>query len=576
MTTHGALRRVTGFSERPAPAVGGSLADQLVRYLAAADISTYFGVPGGAIEPLFNALARAERDGLVRLIPMRSESGAAFAADGYFRATGRVAVCTCTTGPGISNLLTATMGAHADRIPMLVLTPQVTLRKQGRGALQESSSDGHDLTLMLAACTRYSSDVTHPEQLAYKLSRALWAARAAPGGPVHLSIPSDILAGRSDIALSPASLVVPLPHALDTGALDELVRTVLSASLPVFYVGDDAGSGAHALCGVARRLGGRVVSSPAGKRWVGHFDPAYKGVVGFSGHPEAREALAAADVVVTFGATFDELSTNAWTVFPGDVVTYSVDAHAAHAYRLPGVRPVIASTKQVIEAITERAPRTTQRVGAIMRTLRPPPETTQGAPDAPVHPSDLMRWLSMYLPPEVPVYVDAGNSFSWSTRDLRRPNPDTYRVAMGLATMCWAIGAVVGAAVAREGRVLCVCGDGSFLMSALELTVAVEQALPVTYVILNDSSLGMVRHGQRLAGAEPVAHDIAAVRFDALAAACGAHGIRVNTLAELEEVPLSWLASAEGGPCVIDVRIDREALPPMADRVLGLATGIPK
>ena len=106
-----------------------TLADQLVLALVAAEVTTYFGVPGGPIEPLFNALARQSERGRVRLIPMRSESGAGFAADGYFRQSGKMAVCTSTTGPGVSNLLTPIMSAHADRIPLLALTPQVALAK---------------------------------------------------------------------------------------------------------------------------------------------------------------------------------------------------------------------------------------------------------------------------------------------------------------------------------------------------------------------------------------------------------------------------------------------------------------
>jgi acetolactate synthase-1/2/3 large subunit len=106
--------------------------------------------------------------------------------------------------------------------------------------------------------------------------------------------------------------------------------------------------------------------------------------------------------------------------------------------------------------------------------------------------------------------------------------------------------------------------------------VAVEQRLPVTYVVLNDSALGMVRHGQKLAGAAPIAHEIAPVRFDQLARACGAHGIRVQRQDELEAVDAIWLEDDDSGPCVIDVRIDRDAVPPMADRVRGLAEGIPR
>jgi acetolactate synthase-1/2/3 large subunit len=135
---------------------------------------------------------------------------------------------------------------------------------------------------------------------------------------------------------------------------------------------------------------------------------------------------------------------------------------------------------------------------------------------------------------------------------------------------------VIGACVGRRRRTLCVTGDGSMLMSSLELTVAVEQQLPVTYIVLNDSGLGMVRHGQQLGGAEPIAHEITAVRFDELARACGASGRRVESFTELESLDRGFFGSDDGGPCVIDVNIDREAVPPMADRVRGLAAGVPK
>jgi acetolactate synthase I/II/III large subunit len=199
-----------------------------------------------------------------------------------------------------------------------------------------------------------------------------------------------------------------------------------------------------------------------------------------------------------------------------------------------------------------------------------------GAVDGPVHPSDLMTFLNAELADEVVVHVDTGNSFSWSTREMVRPNIDTYRVAMGLSTMAWAIGAALGAAVATNERTVCIVGDGSMLMSSLELTVAVQENLPVTYIVLNDAGLGMVKHGQRLAGAPSIAHEIGNIRFDLIARGCGAAGYRVESLEELRELPRAFLQSHERGPCVIDVVIDREAVPPMMDRVVGLQSGIPK
>jgi acetolactate synthase-1/2/3 large subunit len=560
----------------PRPRAFATLADELVSALAAAGVATYFGVPGGAIEPFFNALARGSAEGRLTIVPMRSEAGAAFAADGYYRQTGRLAASVVTAGPGISNLITATMSAHADRIPFLIITPQVASHKQGRGALQDSSSDGHDLPRMLAACTRYSTVVTHPEQLGHKLARALSAAYRAPAGPVQLAIPSEILAGCPSQSLArPLSLWAAEPQSsVDLVALDALVDTVLRARAPALYVGDDAGPGAAQVRRLARALGAPVVSSPAGKRWLGHRDPTYRGVLGFSGHAEAQRAVERCDVIVAFGATFDELSTNAWTAIP-KVPIWAVDAHSEFAYRLSQARPVVASTELVIQRLLERLqppvlPSISPRCSGLQSVLALP------ADEGPVHPTRLMQWLGRVLPDDVVVHVDAGNSFSWSTRDLTRPCADTYRVAMGLASMCWAISAVIGAAVGRRRRTLCVTGDGAMLMSSLELTVAVEQRLPVTYVVLNDSALGMVRHGQKLSGAAPIAHEIAPVRFDQLARACGAHGIRVQRQDELEAIDAIWLEDDDSGPCVIDVRIDRDAVPPMADRVRGLAEGIPR
>ena len=553
------------------PAPQDSLADQLVEELAALGVSTYFGVPGGAIEPLFNALARGQRAGHARLVPMRSEGGAAFAADGYYRATGRMAACAVTTGPGISNLLTATMAAHADRIPLLLLTPQVALGKQGRGALQESSLDGYDMPGAFSACTRYSTIVTDAEQLPHKLGRAMAAATYAPCGPVHLSIPSDILGGRRFRGRVPLVASTGPPRPTDDRAIEALMEGLLIAQAPVFYVGDDAGREAYRLCDVARRLRAKIVTSPAGKRWLGHHEPTYAGVVGFSGHPTAAEVLRSADLVVAFGATFDELSTNAWTAFP-EVPIHSVDTHTNHVHRLPSAVPVVSDPAHVIRLIVERVHDRSD--GKISTRSSPSPPLLRVGSGGPVHPADLMRWLGLRLPSDVVVHVDAGNGFAWSTRHLVRSQPDTYRVAMGLSTMAWAIGAVIGAAVGRPRRAVCVAGDGSMLMASLELTVAVQHNLSVTYVVLNDSSYGMVRHGQRLGQAESIAHELSPVRFDQLARACGAKGVRVESFEDLDCVPAEFLGSDDAGPCVVDVRVDPDAVPPIGDRVSGLAAGV--
>jgi acetolactate synthase-1/2/3 large subunit len=556
------------------PATASTLADALVEALHDNGIDTFFGVPGGAIEPLFNALARAQERGRATVVATRSEAGAGFAADGYYRASGRMAVCTATTGPGITNMLTAITNAHADRIPMLVITPQVGQSKQGRGALQDSSVDGYDMVRVLDTCCVYSTQISHRDQLAHKLLIALSRARRAPRGPVHLSIPSDLLASatpaqRGALSQRPPSLRPGVP----SDALDELWSALGEARRPLFYVGDDAGPDAQRLFDLASVFAGSVITSPAGKRWVAQDTPRYAGVLGFSGHASALAAMREADLVITFGVTFDELSTNAWTALP-TVKTFLIDAHDSFAYRVPHAQPIIVEPREAYAYLIDKLPERAIVRNSHMRMRR----NTQlvGSATGPVHPTDLMRWLSETLPSHVVAHVDTGNSFSWSTRDMIRPNVDTYRVAMGLSTMGWAIGATLGAALATRERTLGIAGDGAMLMSSLELSVAVQENLPVTYLVLNDFGLGMVKHGQRLAGAPSIAHEIGNVRFDLIGQACGAAGFRVESMQDLARIPRRYLSASDHGPCIIDVVIDREAVPPMMDRVVGLQTGIPK
>ncbi len=545
-----------------------TLADQMVSWLARAGIDTYFGVPGGAIEPLFNALARSQREGTARLVPTRSEGAAAFAADGFYRETGRIAACTTTTGPGISNLITAVMSAHADRIPLLVLTPQTRASKHGRGSLQDSSPDGYDLTQLLGECTRYSSILGHPDQLAHKLGRVLSCARGMPMGPVHLSVPSDLLAGppsaQFETTEDPSRW---RPRPVDLTALHRLTGMLARASAPAFYIGDDAGPSSARLCEVAARRGVPVFSSPAGKRWLDHFHSSYAGVLGFSGHEKARRAILDRDLIVAFGATFDELSTNSWTALP-NVPILSVDCHLEHVTRLPNAQPVLATLDDTIAVIADCLGKrgASLRPGGVSLHSVNPPAMEPG----PVHPATLMAWLGSELPEDVVVHVDTGAGFSWSTRHLKRRRPNTYRVAMGLGSMGWAISAVIGSAVASGRRSICVCGDGAMLMSSLELTAAVAENLPVTYIILNDSGLGMVRHGQALSGSESIGHEIPTVRFDKLARACGARGYLIESADGLHRLPRCALTDDTGGPCVIDVRIDRTAVPPIVDRIRAL------
>ncbi|MCK4690724.1 MAG: thiamine pyrophosphate-binding protein, partial [Desulfuromonadales bacterium] len=199
------------------PELQGDLADLLVEQLEQIGVEYIFGVPGGAIEPLYNAMARSSRKGGLRPIVARHESGAAFMADGYARETGKLGVCCSTTGPGATNLITGVASAYTDHIPLLVITAQTRLPDFSMGAFQESSADVTDILGMFEHCTRYNTIVTHADQLEKKLAAAFVTALQPPKGPAHLSVPVDLL--RSDKS---GQIAFPNLHGLLTQPASEM------------------------------------------------------------------------------------------------------------------------------------------------------------------------------------------------------------------------------------------------------------------------------------------------------------------------------------------------------------------
>ena len=192
------------------------------------------------------------------------------------------------------------------------------------------------------------------------------------------------------------------------------------------------------------------------------------------------------------------------------------------------------------------------------------------ADDMPIKPQRLMRELSLKLPETARVFVDAGNSWAWATHYLHLKKKGMYRIGIGFGSMTWAIGACIGSAVAtKDGPTVCITGDGSYMMSGQELSVAVAEKLPVIFIILNDNALGMVKHGQRLGGAEQIAFELPPVDFSRQAKSLGASALTIRTIDELDALDFETIGKRQG-PTLIEVQIDPEAVPPMGSRMKAL------
>ena len=592
------------------------IADLLVAYLEQIGVEYVFGIPGGAIEPLYNALARSERRGGVRHVLARHESGAAFMADGYARETGKIGVCCATSGPGATNLITGVACAYDNDIPMLVITGQPALPSFGKNPLQDSSCTGINTLSMFRHCTRYNSLVSHPKQLEAKLISALQSAVRAPRGPSHLTFPVDVFRSPSPIAapsydlrglLAPSSLV-------DDQSINTLQEMMDQAKHVVMLIGGSCGEAIGPILQFAAMKGAEFVTTPDGKGLVNPRHPLFRGVFGFGGHASAVAALRAptVDLVLAIGTSMGEWNSGGWCESVLNEKLVHIDESEEHLSHTPMARlhvrgRILSIFNRIVEQLQakqnnakferQRASRNTANSQWSPLHMLDEPDKYDGCATL-FNPQRLMRELGTRFPPSTRFLADTGNSTAWAVHYLhphsdqrfterrlsgnsrkaiegqRRTHGGWLRVTMNFASMGWAIGGAIGTAKGNPNvPVVCITGDGSMLMNGQELSVAVAEELNVIFVVLNDQSLGMVKHGQRLAGAEAIGCTLPPTDFAMLARALGAQGITLRTPEEMDELDINALC-ARKGPTLLDVHIDPEAVPPMNVRMRVLANAL--
>ncbi|MFC4159281.1 thiamine pyrophosphate-binding protein [Chitinimonas lacunae] len=594
------LERMMMPHQTPPPTPVYEVADLFIDYLDALGIAYVFGVPGGAIEPLYNAMARAMRQGRgPKPVVARHENGAAFMADGYARETGKIGVCIATSGPGATNLITGVACAFDNSVPLLAITGQPSLPSFGKRALQESACTGINTVGMFRHCTRYNSLLSHRDQAEGKLVNALMRATQTRG-PVHLSVPVDIL--RMPLKQTgpsyDLSTLLYRPSLVDEAAVRELAELLRSTKRLAIVVGGGCGEAIDSILELAELFGARFVTTPDGKGFINPAHRLYYGVFGFAGHYTANAVLLdEPELVLAIGTSLGEWVSAAWceTVLNDKLI--HIDESEEHLMRSPmaklHVRGRISTVFQRLLELLKAGhlpppPPVAPEVRPI-EMLREPDKYRCNA--TPLKPQRLMYELTRYLPPSTRYVADAGNSTAWAIHylqhhDRRREHHDLppleerrhfnggwLRVIMDFAPMGWAIGAAIG--IARGNRdcpVVCLTGDGSYLMNGQEITVAAEEQLNLIFVILNDGALGMVKHGQRLAGAEQICWQLPRVDFQLQAESLGIPGHILRSPHDFEL--LDWQAILRrDGPTLLDVRIDGEEVPPMNLRMKTLGTG---
>nr|WP_269106483.1 thiamine pyrophosphate-binding protein [Massilia sp. TS11] len=586
------------------------MADLLVSYLEQLGVDHVFGIPGGAIEPVYNALARSARRGGIQHVLARHEAGAAFMADGYARETGKLGVCIATSGPGATNLITGVANAFDNNVPLLVITGQPALPSFGKNPLQESACTGVNVLGMFRHCTRYNSLVSHAKQLEAKLVTALQRALRTPRGPVHLTVPVDVFRKPCAPHESIYNLQTLLrPSALiDDEQVEQLRELIDGARNIVLLIGGGCGEGIHAILQFAQLTQATFVTTPDGKGLASPQHPLFRGVFGFGGHATAEALLRdpEVDLILAIGSSMGEWNTGGWCEALLNDRLIHIDESEDNLARTPMARYHLrGNIRAIFNRLVERIHEARVHIDGVKPMAAEVPferDSLFAAPAAyhsdavPIKPQRLMKELSQMFPPTTRFLADTGNSIAWATHYLMPPDRRMgerrlgggnrkrgpgqrqatggwLRQTMNFAAMGWAIGAAVGTAVANPlAPVVCITGDGSVLMNGQEISVAVAERLAVIFVVLNDRALGMVKHGQRLAKAEQIGCDMPFTDFALLARALGAHGVVIDSAADLQALDVDALLLRDG-PTVLDVRLDGEEIPPMNARMRVLADG---
>jgi acetolactate synthase I/II/III large subunit len=539
--------------------------DAVLRSLEAEGVDVCFGIPGGAILPIYDAFARGAS---VRHVLARHEQGAGHMAEGYARASGRVGVAMATSGPGATNLVTPIADAWMDSTPLVCVTGQVRSHLIGTDAFQEC-----DITGVTIPIVKHSWLVKHVEEIPEVMRAAFHVARTGRCGPVLVDIPRDIQETELDFTY-PDAVDLPgwkPPKRGHPRQIKEAAARIAAAEKPILYVGGGTLNGDA--CAELRQLAEAarlpVITTLMGKSAFPETHELFFGWPGMHGPKWSNWALNKADLIVACGSRFDDRVTGKLTAFaPGaSVVHLDIDAAEISKLRTADV-PVVGPLKQVLGDITSELGRLREQ-GKVVATDAWLAQIAEWQEQFPLRysprgdylkPQKLMETLQALTAgrDDVVWTTGVGQHQMWAMQYLLCDRPRTFISSGGLGTMGYGLPAAVGAKAARpEATVVCVDGDGCFQMTCQELATAVLEDLPIVVVIVNNGYLGMVQQWQNMFFDDRLSevhltHQVP--EYAQLAEAYGAAGFTIASDDELEPVLEEVLAL--GRTAVVDARCD--------------------
>ena len=529
-------------------------ADILIRCLREQGTDTVFGYPGGCVLDIYDAIYR---DGTLKHVLTAHEQGAAHAADGYARATGKTGVVIATSGPGATNLVTGIATAYMDSVPLVAVTGNVTVSNLGRDSFQEV-----DIAGVTMPVTKHNYIVKDVKQLAATVREAFYIANAGRKGPVLIDIPKNIQTEKCEYEETPRKRHTPKP--VSPASLAGVKAALEGAKRPLILAGGGVigADAAENLAAFAKKMQAPVCSTLMGLGAYPASDKQFLGMIGMHGTDAAAKAFRRADVIVACGMRFSDRVAGDRAKFREGKTIVQFDVDAAEIDKnVTTDLSVMADLNEIFKALLPQLAQAERREWLKEVAAYRDYEAEHFDSSLPAY--KILSALQKFTDADTPVATDVGQHQMWAAQYCKFEKPRTFITSGGLGTMGFGMGAAIGACVGTGRKTVLVTGDGSFHMNLNELCTAVSQNLPLVILLMDNNTLGMVRQWQTLFYGKRYSQTTLNRRTDyvKLAEAFGAKGYVIAGDADVE--PILKKAFAEKMPVLVDCKIgiDDKVLP---------------
>lgn len=524
----------------------------IIKTLIEKGVDTVFGYPGGSVLNVYDELYKSCDK--IRHVTTCHEQGAAHAADGYARVTGKTGVVIATSGPGATNLVTGIATAYLDSTPLVAITGNVPTSLIGRDSFQEVDICGITMPI-----TKHNFMVKDINQLADTIREAFEIANSGRPGPVLIDIPKDVQIAQTEYEPK-AEAAKEKKYQNGVKAFNDAMEIIKESKKPFIYAG-----GGVVISDASEELGkfAEMIDAPIGTSMMGltavdSDNPRFLGMTGMHGRYAASRAMADSDLIIAVGTRFSDRATGNKSKFTVGKKVLHIDIDPAEIGKnIPVYVSLVGDVKTMLRRLTDNMPKISREEWKKkIEEITNCPDSHLDMDKSRLNPQSVIETVNRYVSPETVIATDVGQHQMWTAQYYSFHKPRTFVTSGGLGTMGFGLGASIGAAMGTERRTVLFTSDGGFHMNMNELATAVSYRLPILIVVMNNNALGMVRQWQTLffGGRYSCTTLNRKTDYPMLAKAFGLEGRRITDIIELDGAVKEALAT--DGPYLLEVVID--------------------